>query len=66
MSVECPKCGHDLNNAISRYFWGNVGCIDPAEFEYECPNCETKMRVEVEAIPWFHIYPIQDMKVKNE
>jgi hypothetical protein len=49
---ECPRCGHDLGVAISRYFWSQLPGND---FEFVCPNCDSVLQVEVEPQPIFWV-----------
>jgi uncharacterized protein with PIN domain len=48
---ECPYCNQDLSLAIAHYFRGHL----PGNyFEFECPNCNEIMDVEVQAVPEFY------------
>jgi len=60
---ECPKCKHDLNIAIERYFWNEIlGSYNANEFEYSCPNCSTIVNVEVDSCPVFTVRKIEEQQ----
>jgi len=58
---ECPNCNQYLGVSLSRYFWNNiVGSAYTSEFEYECPNCHTMMKVTVKTEPTFTISKLKE------
>ena len=56
-SIECPKCKYAYRVALANWFWKNMPggpVISSArEFEWECPSCHTKLKVEAEFNPSF-------------
>jgi len=42
---RCPKCEYDMRPELTLYFWGKLPGND---FEFECPKCGAKLRIDVE------------------
>ncbi|NMC45990.1 MAG: hypothetical protein GYA52_04080 [Chloroflexi bacterium] len=56
---RCPKCGYDMRPELSNYFWGHLPGND---FEFECPRCGAKLRIDVEPVPSFYVSEIDEEK----
>jgi len=51
LNGQCPYCEADIEKEIDRYFFGQL----PGEyFEFECPECNVIMDVEVQGVPEFY------------
>ena len=49
---ECPICGKDVYEELSRYFWM---MIPTGNFDFECPYCAGELEVEMIPVPEFKI-----------
>lgn len=57
---ECPACQHEIFNMQAEFVHNNYQTY----FDMICPNCETRLLVDVTSMPVFYFRIAEEEEVK--
>jgi len=60
---ECPYCSQSIN--YDMLYQRFCKFTYPVDFEYPCPHCKKLIGVEVESIPAFKFYSLNETKLER-